>query len=90
MWYNGSMSGSHVTVMGDRGRLVVPSELRTRAGLLPGTPVTLIESPDGIVLLTREQLKRLVRRDLAGSDLVAELVAERRRAAVEEDAAARA
>jgi AbrB family looped-hinge helix DNA binding protein len=88
MWYIGSMSGSHATVMGDRGRLVVPSELRARAGLLPGTPVTLIESPDGIVLLTREQLKRMVRRNLAGTDLVAELVAERRRSAAKEDAVA--
>jgi bifunctional DNA-binding transcriptional regulator/antitoxin component of YhaV-PrlF toxin-antitoxin module len=81
------MSGSHVTVMGDRGRLVVPAELRVRAGLLPGTPVTLVESKDGIVLLTREQLKRLVRRDLAGVDLVADLLAERRQAAAVEDAA---
>jgi bifunctional DNA-binding transcriptional regulator/antitoxin component of YhaV-PrlF toxin-antitoxin module len=86
MWYHGIMSGSHTTVMGDRGRLVVPSDLRARAGLLPGTPLTLIESPDGIVLLTREQLKRMVRRDLAGVDLVADLVADRRRAAADEDA----
>ena len=86
MWYYDDMSGSHVTVMGDRGRLVVPSELRARAGLLPGTPVTLIESADGIVLLTREQLKRMVRRDLAGVDLVAELIADRRRESANEDA----
>jgi bifunctional DNA-binding transcriptional regulator/antitoxin component of YhaV-PrlF toxin-antitoxin module len=65
--------------------LVVPSDLRARAGLLPGTPLTLIESPDGIVLLTREQLKRMVRRDLDGVDLVADLVADRRRAAADED-----
>lgn len=65
----------------------MPSELRTHAGLLPGTLVTLIESPDGIVLLTREQLKRMVRRDLAGVDLVADLLADRRRAADEDDAA---
>jgi len=84
------MSGSHATTMGDRGRLVVPSELRARAGLLPGTPVTLIESPDGIVLLTRDQLKRMVRRDLAGLDLVADLLADRRRVAADEDAVASA
>jgi AbrB family looped-hinge helix DNA binding protein len=78
------MSGTHVTVMGDRGRLVVPAELRQQAGLVPGTPVTMIETVDGIVLLTREQLKRMVRRDLAGADLVAGLLADRRRAAAEE------
>jgi bifunctional DNA-binding transcriptional regulator/antitoxin component of YhaV-PrlF toxin-antitoxin module len=67
--------------------LVVPSDLRARAGLIPGTPLTLIETSDGIVLLTREQLKRMVRRDLTGVDLVADLVAARRRAAADEDAA---
>jgi bifunctional DNA-binding transcriptional regulator/antitoxin component of YhaV-PrlF toxin-antitoxin module len=86
LWYTGDMSGSHATVMGDRGRLVVPAELRARAGLVAGTPVTLIEAADGIVLLTREQLKRMVRRDLAGTDLVSDLMADRRRAAALEDA----
>jgi len=52
--------------------------------------VTLIESPDGIVLLTRDQLKRMVRRDLAGLDLVADLLADRRRVAADEDAVASA
>lgn len=80
------MSGTHTTVMGDRGRLVVPAELRAYAGLLPGTQVTLIESADGIVLLTRDQLKRMVRRDLSGVDLVADLLSDRRRAAASDDA----
>jgi hypothetical protein len=39
------------------------------------------------VLLTREQLRDRVRADLAGLDLVGELLAERRRSAAEEDAA---
>jgi AbrB family looped-hinge helix DNA binding protein len=72
--------------MGDRGRLVVPAELRQHAGLTEGTPITLIETADGIVLLTREQLKRMVRRDLTGVDLVAELLADRREAAAAESA----
>lgn len=71
---------------GDRGRPVVPAELRQHAGLTAGTPVTLIETADGIVLLAREQLKRLVRRDLAGAGLVGELLADRRRAAADEHA----
>jgi bifunctional DNA-binding transcriptional regulator/antitoxin component of YhaV-PrlF toxin-antitoxin module len=73
--------------MGDRGRLVVPSELRDHAGLDEGVPLTLVETPAGIVLLTRPQLQRLVREDLAGLDLVSELLAERRAEAAGDDAA---
>jgi AbrB family looped-hinge helix DNA binding protein len=80
------MSGTYHVVVGDRGRLVVPAELRERAGLSEGTPLVLIEAPDGLVLLTREQLKARVRAELAGLDLVKELLAERRAQADVEDA----
>lgn len=73
--------------MGDRGRIVVPTEVRHRAGLSPGTPLVLLETPSGLVLMTVEQLRRRVREDLAGIDLVGELMAERRAAAASEDAA---
>lgn len=73
--------------MGDRGRFVLPAELRERAALNPGSTVILLETPRGVLLLTREQLKDLVRDELAGADLVAELLAERRRAASVEDVA---
>ena len=81
------MSGTHQITMGDRGRLVIPSELRERAGLTEGTPLILLEATDGLVLLTRTQLQKLVRADLAGLDLVGELLAERRAEAAAEDAA---
>lgn len=64
--------------MGDRGRLVIPAELRQRAGFDEGTPLTLIETGAGVVLLTREQLKARVKADLAGADLVADLLGARR------------
>lgn len=81
------MSGTHTVTMGDRGRLVVPVEVRDRAGLAEGTPLVLLETPGGIVLVTREQLRDRVRADLAGLDLVGELLAERRADAAAEDAA---
>lgn len=81
------MSGIYTVSMGDRGRVVVPAELRERAGLSEGAPIVLLETPSGVVLLTREQLKQRVRADLEGLDLVDELLAERRRAAEAEDAA---
>ena len=73
-------------MMGDRGRIVVPAEVRERAGLVQGASLALAESPDGLVLLTRDQLKDRVRRDLAGLDLVEQLLAERRLASEAEDA----
>lgn len=66
---------------------MVPAEVRERAGLVEGTPLVLIETPDGLILLTREQLKARVRADLSGLDLVSELLAERHAQAKAEDAA---
>ena len=71
------MSGAFSAVMGDRGRLVIPADLRARLGLTPGTPVVLVETPRGLVLTSREQAKVLVRVQLAGGSLVDELLADR-------------
>ena len=73
--------------MGDRGRLVVPAALRERLHLEAGTPLVLIETELGVVLATREQLKRLVRLQLQGHDLVDELLSDRRRQATADDVA---
>ncbi len=73
--------------MGDRGRLVVPADVRQRAGLTEGTPLVLLETPNGLVLLTRQQLLARVRDEVAGADLVGELLADRREAAQAEDGA---
>jgi AbrB family looped-hinge helix DNA binding protein len=56
--------------MGDQGQLVIPADLRERAGLAEGTPLVLIETLKGLVLPTRSQLQNLVRADLAGLDLL--------------------
>ncbi len=73
--------------MGDRGRLVVPAELRERAGLHEGRPIVLVETPHGLLLLTREQLRDLVREGLDGKDLVDSLLSDRRASAAAEDRA---
>jgi bifunctional DNA-binding transcriptional regulator/antitoxin component of YhaV-PrlF toxin-antitoxin module len=67
--------------------LVIPSELRERSGLVEGAPLVLLETPGGLVLLSRSQLQRLVRADLTGLDLVGELLAGRRAEAAAEDVA---
>ena len=66
---------------------MVPAEVRERAGLTEGTPLVLLDTPDGLVLLTREQLLVRVRSELDGLDLVSELLTDRRRNAEQEDAA---
>lgn len=85
-WYGRTMSGTHHIVVGDRGRVVVPADVRERTGIRVGTPLVLLESPTGLVLLTRSQLRDRVRNDLEGTDLVAELLAERRANALSEEA----
>jgi AbrB family looped-hinge helix DNA binding protein len=79
------MGGTYNVVVGDRGRIVVPADVRARAGLRAGTALVLLETPQGLVLLTREQLHDRVRHELQDLDLVSELLAERRRSAALED-----
>jgi AbrB family looped-hinge helix DNA binding protein len=79
------MGGTYATVMGDRGRFVVPAVVRERLGLGPGTPLVLVDTDEGLVVLTREQAKRRVADALGGTSLVADLLADRRTAAASED-----
>ena len=84
-WYGAEMSGTYPVVMGDRGRLVVPAELRERMRVASGSPLLFIDTPRGVLLVTREQARELVRESLNDHDLVAELLADRRREAAAED-----
>lgn len=81
------MNGTHAVTMGDRGRLVVPADVRERSGLAEGTRLVLLETPAGIVLMTQAQARARVRQELQGLDLVGELLAARRLEAAGEDAA---
>lgn len=80
------MSGTYALVMGDRGRLVIPADIRARVGLEAGTPLILVDSATGLLLLTRTQARAMIKEQLAGKDLVAELIAERRAEAAAESA----
>lgn len=79
------MSGTYSVVVGNKGRIVVPAEVRDRVGLVEGTPLILFETAEGLVLMTRSQLRERVRDELRGVDLVSELMAERRHTAQQED-----
>jgi AbrB family looped-hinge helix DNA binding protein len=80
------VSGTYAVTVGDRGRLVLPADVRERYGIGEGTELVLVDSPEGLALLTRDQLKRRVRANLAGPSLVEDLLADRRSAAEREDA----
>ncbi len=72
----------------DRGRLVLPVDLRRRLGLRPGDEVMISEEADGAL---RVESRRAAARALIGSagraqrSVIEELRAERRRQAAHED-----
>ena len=66
---------------------VVPAGIRARSELSEGTPLVLLDTPGGIVLMTRAQLRARVRNELAGLELIDELLRDRRAATDAEDIA---
>ena len=77
-----SMSHDQYPVrLGDRGRLVLPAELRRALDLKPGDELVARLEGDGVRLVSRRSLARDVRGVLSRlapeRDLVAELLAER-------------
>lgn len=61
------MSGTYSITMGNRGRLVIPAAVRERAKLAEGTPLVLLDTPTGIVILTRAQLRQRVEDECANA-----------------------
>jgi bifunctional DNA-binding transcriptional regulator/antitoxin component of YhaV-PrlF toxin-antitoxin module len=80
------MSVETVT-LGDRGRLVVPQDVRARHGWDKGTTLVLTDSPDGLLLTSVEAALAKFRASVAGTaSPVDELLAERRAEALRERA----
>lgn len=72
--------------VGDRGRVVLPAGLRQRRNWTEGTTLVAVETKQGVVLVGRDELEKLLRDQLEGRSLVAALLEERRQAAAHEDA----
>jgi AbrB family looped-hinge helix DNA binding protein len=80
-WYPLSMRGTFSVTVGNKGRVVLPTAIRARRNWSEGTTLIAIESPTGVVLTSREDAERVIREQLAGVDVVKELLDERRSAA---------
>ena len=85
------MAHTYSARLGERGRLVLPADLRRRAGLREGQELLLTYADGVIRLATRREIARAGRGMLSsagkGRDLVAELIEERRREARNEASA---
>jgi AbrB family looped-hinge helix DNA binding protein len=80
------MSGTHRLRVGDRGRIVLPAELRQKRNWREGTELIAVDTKRGVILTGRDELEEIVREQLAGSDVVTALLEERRAASRREDA----
>ena len=81
------MSDTYSVVVGDKGRIVLPAELRQSRGWSGGSVLLLLETESGVELITRDALEQRVHDAAAGTNgVVAELLAERRAEAAKEDA----
>lgn len=79
------MGSEHVVVMGDQGQVAIPAQVCRRAGLTEGTTLVLIETDNGLKLMTQPQLRAQIATELAHSDLVNDLQIARRQIAAAED-----
>lgn len=72
---------AHSVVLGDRGRFVVPAAVRERHGWEPGQALVAVDTEAGLILMSADEALAWLQSMLEGRDLVAELLAERRREA---------
>jgi AbrB family looped-hinge helix DNA binding protein len=81
------MSDTYSVVVGDKGRIVLPTDLRQSRGWAAGSVLLLLETDGGVELITRDELERRVHDAASGTrGVVDELLAERRAEAAREDA----
>ena len=79
-WYSGIMASSTMLKMGDRGRIVIPQQIREAQGLSTGDTLIIFEDEKGMTLMTRDQLREKMWAGIKNPEvsLVDELIADRR------------
>lgn len=80
------MSGTTVVLVGPKGRVVIPAEIRRTLGLQEGSELVAMVEDDAVVFLRRDSVKPRLRSMFTdvGTSLRDELIAERRTTAAEE------
>jgi bifunctional DNA-binding transcriptional regulator/antitoxin component of YhaV-PrlF toxin-antitoxin module len=79
------MGAGYSAKVGNKGRVVIPAGLRESQRWSDDTVLVFVEEPDGVRVMSREDLLASLQSQLAGTDPVGELLAERRAAAAVED-----
>ncbi|HEX4058366.1 MAG TPA: AbrB/MazE/SpoVT family DNA-binding domain-containing protein [Galbitalea sp.] len=79
------MGAGYSAKVGNKGRVVIPAGLRESRGWTDDTVLVFLEDGDGARVIARKDLLASIRRQLAGTDPVGDLIAERRAAAALED-----
>lgn len=77
-WYPSSMSDTLAVQVGNKGRVVVPASIRARHAWVEGSTLVALDTELGVLLADQSAVERLVRSRLAGHDLLAELLHDRR------------
>lgn len=80
VWYLSTVAEnvSHSVALGDRGRFVIPSEVRERHGWNTGASLIAVDTDAGLIVMSTDEALAWLRSRLEGRDLVAELLADRR------------
>lgn len=73
-----SVTTTHAITVGDRGRFVLPIEVRERHGWEQGTPLVAVDSDEGLLVMSVAESLAKLRARISGRDLVDELLTERR------------
>lgn len=75
------MSTIQTVRIGDRGRFVLPRQLRDEQGWAENDVLHLVNTEHGVVILSRDQMRAIIKTELDGPSLVDELLAQRSEAA---------
>jgi AbrB family looped-hinge helix DNA binding protein len=83
------MSDTDAVMVGPKGRVVIPVDIRRRLGIEEGSELVALVEGDGVLLLPRAAVKRRLRTMFAGveTSMAAELLRDRRAAAAAENRA---